>query len=176
MKIFILNIGKKSIPYQNTHNGILQDLKKSEPNSISLSCSSINYGTKENVLNYSDSYWISEKKLNSWFCITFNSKRVLLSGYLFRSFNYVNYEDPKSWKLLGSSDNEKWTQIDEQTNRDWITEPSSEVYFPVQNKGSFSHFKFIQTGKNYKNEDYFLLMYIELFGTIFSQLNFFFIF
>jgi hypothetical protein len=41
----------KTIGYQNNYKGILQDLRNSEPNSISISCSSVNHNHQaENIL------------------------------------------------------------------------------------------------------------------------------
>jgi hypothetical protein len=166
----MISLKTKSIFYQKSHIGILQNLKYSEPNSISLSCSSTNLGKLENILNYDDSRWCSKHEANSWLCIKFTSKRILFTGYYLRSdSNSFGIGDPKSWKILCSNDNVNWKMIDEQTNRDWVTKLGSEVYFPVEAKEPFSSFKFIQTGKNYLNNDYFQLFYVEFFGTIFSQ-------
>jgi hypothetical protein len=171
MKLILISLITKSILYQNSQNGILQTLKYSEPNSISLSCSSFcdDYRKPENIMNYDNSDWCSENESDSWLCIKFTSKQILLTGYFLRSFFQAGDDDPKSWKLLGSNDNVNWKMIEEQTNRDWVTKHPSEVYFPVEAKEPFSSFKFIQTGKNYKNRDHFQFSYVEFFGTIFSQ-------
>jgi hypothetical protein len=163
----------KSITFQNNKNGIMQDFKNSETNLIVLSCSGT-YGNESyrqvgNILDYDDSnWWFSKNEPNSWICIKFNSKRILLSRYFFRSGGMSGICNPKSWKLLVSNDDVTWIQVDEQINRDWVAKDFTEVYFPVETIESFSHFKFIQTGKNYFNDNRFLLCYVEFFGTIFS--------
>jgi hypothetical protein len=93
----------------------------------------------------------------------------LLTGYFLRSHKLSSYSNPKSWELLGSNDNITWNQIDEQINRVWVTKDWAEVYFPVESNIPFSHFKFVQTGKNNYYNDKFLINYVEFFGTIFPQ-------
>jgi hypothetical protein len=94
-------------------------LTKSEPKSISLSCSSSRFtGKPENILDYNDSWWwISEDKPSSWFCITIHSKKILLSRYFFRSFRKIEAKHPQSWQLFGSNDNENWTLLNEKINQ-----------------------------------------------------------
>jgi hypothetical protein len=77
----------KLISYQNEVNGILQDLKKTERNSISLQCSGFansKYGP-ENVFNESkDNWFCSRDQSNSWLTVHFTHKKILLSGYFVR--------------------------------------------------------------------------------------------
>jgi hypothetical protein len=161
----------KTILYQNYHQGILQDLEKTEPNPFTFSYSSVINSSYEpkNLLNYDNStYFQSQNQPNSWFCIKLNTKQLILSGYFLRSYYGTNNHGLKNWKLECSKDNVNWVIIDQQIERNWITN-MSEVYFPVQTKESFSYFKFTQAGKNIGNNDHFLLNYLEFFGTILDQ-------
>jgi hypothetical protein len=69
--------------------------------------------------------------------------------------------NPKTWILEASNDNIHWILIDEQSYLNWVTKDWSEAYFPVEMRESFSILKFTQTGKNYRNTDYFLLNFME---------------
>jgi hypothetical protein len=70
----------KTIAYENHHNGILQDIKQTEPNSISFSCSSVindnpNHQPK-NILKYDNSIiFHSKDEPNSWLSIKLNAKK-----------------------------------------------------------------------------------------------------
>jgi hypothetical protein len=161
----------KSFSYQNNHNGIIQELKQNESNSISLRCSSVLSSSyhSNNLLIFNEKYWVSEDESNPWICFKFNTKKIILSGYLFRSLHDNSYFNPKSWKLEASNDNSNWILIDNQVNRDWVTREWIEVYFPVETKNGYSYFKFTQTGKTYQGQIRFVLNFVEFFGTIILQ-------
>lgn len=150
------------------HNGIIQNLKKVEADPVSVSCSS-SLTQPENVLSYDDSRWVSRDQSNSWISLGFNSKKILLSGYMFRSYQKLYYHTPINWILEGSNDKANWILIDKQSNCNWATENFSEAYFPCESKETYKYFKFTQTGKNCFNHDYFQLNYLELFGKTFDQ-------
>jgi hypothetical protein len=136
-----------------------------------MSCSS-NYNSNSrpaNILTFNENYWLSQDDPNPWICFKLNSKKIFLSGYLFRSLFSTNYCNPKSWKLEASNDNINWILIDKQVNRDWVTHQWIEVYFPVEAKESYSYFKFTQTGNSYCNSLRFLLNFVEFFGAIIDQ-------
>jgi hypothetical protein len=160
----------KSVPFQKKSQGIIQDLKNSDSNSISLSCSSfLSSDVPENILIYDNkTAWHSEDKSNSWISMKFNTRKIKLSGYFFRSFHGAGGSNPKTWKVEASNDGNKWILIDEQKNLNWITHDFSEVYFPTETKDAFSYFKFTQTGGNYINYNYFALNFLELFGMIYA--------
>jgi hypothetical protein len=161
----------RTVSFQNDHNGILQHLIHSESNSVSLTCSSFrqSYEKSDNILNYDNSYWFSQDLPNSWVCVQFNSKRILLEGYFLRSQMKKGWFHPQNWILQGSKDNKNWDIIDEQIDIDWVIKDYSKAYFPVETKKAYSYFKFIQTGKSCNLNDHFVLNYVEFFGTIFDQ-------
>jgi hypothetical protein len=153
----------KNISYQNDAFGILQILKKIESNTISFSSSSVNKSSEqpENLLNYNDSVFCSQRKPNQWLSLKLHTKKILLSGYLLRSCP-VAWANIKTWKLEGSNDNINWILIDHQIDRNWVTKDLSEMYFPVKAKEPFSNFRFTQTGPGTGNF-YFQLNYLEQF-------------
>lgn len=155
-----LSLGKK-ISYHNGHSGIIQDFKKTQPHSVSLKYSSIDEGQPDSLFHYDDYYWFSKNLSNSWIYIKFNAKKICLSGYLLRSYYGSDFVNPKTWILEALNDNIHSILIDEQNNLNWVTKDWSEVYFPVEMRESFSILKFTQTGKNYRNTDYFLLNFME---------------
>jgi hypothetical protein len=107
----------KMISYQNPHQGILQDLERSEPNPFTFSCSSVYDSSHkpETILNYDNStFFVSQDQPNSWFCIKLNTKQIILSGYLLRSWGGTTSNNLKSWKLECSKDNANWIVIDKQ--------------------------------------------------------------
>jgi hypothetical protein len=160
----------KIIPFQNDHTGLLQDLKKTDPSTVSSRSISVHCEHKhEHLLIYDNqTLFHSNGEPNSWFSVQVKSKKIIPSGYLLRS--WTNYPcTPKTWKLEGSIDNQQWAIIDQQNNRDWRTKEWSEVYFPVQTKQAFSIFKFTQTGTNYQNDNWLVLNYFEIFGAILDQ-------
>jgi hypothetical protein len=161
----------ETVRFEKHHNGITQYLKSKEENPFSVSSSSSFYSLfkPENIFHYNDLCWFSNDESNSWILITFTSKKILLSGYLFRSFYDASYSNPKSWKVERSNDEESWTLIDQQIDCNWINQDYSEMYFPVESNEHFRYFKFTQTGKNYQNHHHFLLNFVELFGDIFEQ-------
>jgi hypothetical protein len=163
-----LSLGK-TISYQNGHSGIIQDLKQTQPNSVSLRCSSIDEGQPDNFFHYDDSFWFSQNLLNSWICIKFNAKKIYLSGYLLRSYYGSSFVNPKTWKLEASNDSVHWFLIDEQNNRNWVTKDWSEMYFPVEMSKPFSIFKFTQTGKSILNRNIFLLYIVKLLGIVLNN-------
>jgi hypothetical protein len=161
---------RKTIFYQNEHHGILQYLKQSEIYSFTLNCSNFTAShVPENILAYDISIFQSQNHPNSWLCVKFNQKRVLLSGYLFRSWYGTNHYNPKSWTLEASNDYWNWILIDRKINQEWVAQNFSETYFPVETTETFSYFKFCQSDVNESNAHYFVLNLVELFGTILYQ-------
>jgi hypothetical protein len=154
----------KTISFQSDHDGILQDFKKTESNSLSFTCSSFNSSSykPENLLNYDNSTrFRSQNQPNSLVCIELNTKQMILSGYLLRSYIGTSNYNLKSWKLEGPKDNVNWVILDKQIDRNWVTKDWSEVYFPIQTKEHFSYFKITQIGKNIHNNDHFILIYLD---------------
>jgi hypothetical protein len=152
-------------------HGLLHHFKENDRSKIYIECSSVNHSSqqpKNLLIDDRDTKFLSKNEQNSWFCVSVDSQKIILSGYFLRS--YKNYPcTPKNWKLEGSYDKENWKLIDRQVQINWKTQEWSEVYFPVQSAESFSYFKFTQTGKNYNGNHHLLLSYFEIFGTICDQ-------
>ena len=107
----------------------------------------------ESVIDPNDTLeWCSnivrEKADRPWLSVTFNNKKLSLSGYSVKS-GCCDYWVTScccllySWSLLGSNDNKTWTLLHSQKkNKEF--DVCKEKSFQVDKNGSFSMFKLVQ--------------------------------
>lgn len=109
---------------------------------------------------------------DSWIIFDFGERKINLSSYTIRSNggSINGHAHPKTWKILGSNDNEQWETINEQTNNPILNGPNKQHRFECQQTSKY--YRYIQ----YKQEDswdddkrYQYVVYltcIEFFGSI----------
>lgn len=100
--------------------------------------------------------------------IDFKSKKVKLKNNTLRTYAAgVNGGHLKSWKILGSNDNEKWTVLDERANDSSINHNRAYKTFECKNPCEFFRYIRIYSDKpTWSGSFYINLTRIELFGNL----------
>ena len=92
----------------------------------------------------------------------FVNKKVNITGYAIRKApRLCEVYFPKTWKIMGSNDEQKWEVIDMKENNNEINDENECVYFECKNTGKF--YKYIR----YKQIGRFIaIACFEFFGYI----------
>ena len=111
---------------------------------------------------------------DGWIEFDFGERKINLSSYTLRSCCSGAGSEifPKSWRIVGSNDGEKWDELDHQVNNSSLRIKLQQHRFECQNKNSnyYKLIRYIQedsTNSNYKY--YIFFTCIEFFGSILLQ-------
>ncbi|KAK8840421.1 hypothetical protein M9Y10_030625 [Tritrichomonas musculus] len=118
---------------------------------------------KKNIDNYySIPYNACNPSQEYYVIFNFVNRKVNITGYTIRTPPLIyEYHLLKTWRILGSNDENKWEMIDNKENNNEINNGNRCVYFEINNTGKF--YKYIK----YEQDGYFLaLSAIEFFGYI----------
>jgi hypothetical protein len=140
---------------------------------INLTASSIFLPSVDasNIFEYSrDNYWCSKTEPNQW--LHFDLKRLSFKIEKIR-FDVYFRSIPRSWRLLGSNDNQTWKTIHDQGNdkrcisdKDFVVDY---VDYDVQSSDFFTFIKFEQLDNNYSGFNPCALYSVEFIGQLNSQ-------
>lgn len=161
---------------QNPFSGIINYLNTKTSfeieKEIRVTASSFTY-QKRNPLNVTfhndrDKLFCSKNEPNSWICFDFKEHRVVPTAYSIKSTeNFTAGQHPENWVIEGSVDGEAWMTVDEVKNNSDLNGNGLFHTFSI-NKKNLPPFKLIkirQTGKNWLDDDQFIIDSFELFGT-----------
>ena len=121
-----------------------------------------------NILSPNSSYWDSSSNVKyPAFVIHFNKFIVHSKEYSFRIPNITHQTldvYPISWKAFGSSDNQTWFELADESKNDTLkTNKERTIKFPMKDS-SFSWFKFQFTESSLNNFTVYISQF-ELYGT-----------
>jgi hypothetical protein len=110
--------------------------------------------------------WQSNNTPESWISFELVGKKLRLSSYSLRSsLNGGNYL--QIWLVKGSRDGQHWEDIDLRRDANIFVDNTDIHSFDLHPMTvPYSHFRFIQHGKNNKATDHFCLSFVELFGEL----------
>ena len=113
---------------------------------------------------------------DSWIEFDFVNRRINLTSYTIRSdCNSRNcYTKPKSWRIVGSNDHDKWTVLDHKENNSDLNGRNKQHRFECSNTdGYYRYIRYIQEDSwNSSSYKYNIqLTSIEMFGSIMSQID-----
>lgn len=128
----------------------------------------------ENNINeeYENQYSGYTKQSDGWFEIDFKDKKINLTSYTLRtSYNGPNdYSHPKSWRIVGSNDRNKWDVLNHQTNNSSLNGMYYQNRFTCENNPNYYRYiKYIQEDSWCTYTYNIKLTCIELFGYIQSS-------
>ncbi|KAK8835951.1 hypothetical protein M9Y10_040334 [Tritrichomonas musculus] len=167
-------------------SGIVSYLKKTLgtnfQNSLNISCGGytslicpitniIQYDNdKISTYCFNDSGGTPKSESDSWIEFDFGKRSINLSSYTMRvgNNNKNSYYKPKSWRIVGSNDHEKWNILDHRENCSTLNGVERQGRFVCKKSdGFYRYIRYIQEdswGSPYKYA--FLFRCIELFGSI----------
>lgn len=133
-------------------------------------------GALENIIKYDkdhiDQYFRNNdgsrlKESEGWIQFDFGKRKINLTSYTIRSSPESVYH-PKTWRVLGSDDGEKWDILDRQTNNSSLNANSIKQRFKCDQNHSYYRFiRYIQDDSWYGNREYCIgFSCIEFFGSI----------
>lgn len=172
------------VEYQNDElDGIISHMKKTigedliEKGELKITSGRPVYaGALENIIKY-DKDHIDQcfrnndgsrlKESEGWIQFDFGNRKINLTSYTIRSSPEGLYH-PKTWRVLGSDDGEKWDILDRQTNNSSLNANSIKQRFKCDQSNSYYRFiRYIQDDSWYKNREYCIgFSCIEFFGSI----------
>lgn len=159
----------------SSFNGILNYVKNTNTNLISIRVSSTNPRAKnnlpENIINYNDdeSSFCTKDQPNQWICIDFKHHTVIPQYYSIRTFNaQSNFSHLRSWVIEGSNNNFNWTILDYKSNCSHLNGPKHYHSYPIYNpnNNSFRFLRILQTDLNWGKRNNLKLNCIEFYGEI----------
>jgi hypothetical protein len=145
------------------HFGIIWTLKKFHQYPVIVTSSDPSL-YPEYVLEYNTNNWRTDNSSDAWICFQFPSKKILLTGYLLRVYNYY----PRGWKLEGSLNGQNWQMIDQKSYSGFNQNYQDEI-FTCQTSTAYSYFRFMQTQQNSSENWSFYLNLVEFSGPIFFE-------
>ena len=140
---------------------------------IEVTASSNEYKQCYNVLDYGwNSHWRTNDVANSWIQFDMKDSRVCLASYTIKTFDGGPGDcHLRKWKIEASNDCSNWVPLDVED-----TDALNGYYFTKNFECSqrtnefFRYIRLTQTGKNWCNNDnYLLFKEIEFFGRLLSS-------
>lgn len=111
---------------KNTFSGIIDHLMKKSSgkieNELNITASSISNSQfqPQNVILFEDQskFFCSNSDHPSWICFDFKDHQVIVTSYTIRTSvnGYANGNQPKTWLIEGSNDQNSWEILDEENN------------------------------------------------------------
>lgn len=179
IKMLANNVVDCKYMYNNKLNGIIsyiqqitRDVVDGSNDHLRLSESRNDYfHPLRNIIRYDkkniDNYYINNgsatnPKYENFIVFNFVNRKINITGYTIRVPQHIpEIIMPKTWKILGSNDEQKWEVIDMKENNKEINDGNRCVYFECTNTGKFfKYIKFEQVGY------YITLAAIEFFGYV----------
>ncbi|KAK8897607.1 hypothetical protein M9Y10_015568 [Tritrichomonas musculus] len=171
-------------------SGIIRELTKFDSNKSERNCSLklsgggypsypitnlIQYD-QNNIDNYYHNWSLNKpsSESDSWIEIDFMNRKINLTSYTIRTAgNGTNScYNPKSWRIVGSNDHDKWTILDHVENNAYLNGNYKQHHFECsQNYNYYRYIRYIQEDSwNSSSCKYsFCLTCIEMFGSILNQ-------
>lgn len=157
-------------------NGIFSSLRRKcegkNPHSagfINITASSTGNAERYNVLDYGWGYhWRTDDIENSWIQFDFKERKVSLASYTLKSSNCDEGSwHLKQWKIEGSNDGSKWTQLDTK-DTDALNGPLITKHFTCRDATNdyFQYIRLTSTGHTWSNTHYLVIKEIEFFGRL----------
>lgn len=111
---------------------------------------------------------------DGWIEFDFGERKINLSSYTLRSCCSGAGSEcfPKSWRIVGSNDGEKWDELDHQVNNSSLRIKLQQHRFECQNKNSnyYKLIRYIQEDSTNDSDKYYVFFTcIEFFGSILLQ-------
>jgi hypothetical protein len=149
------------------HNAIIQILQNPE-NLVKIIPSSTysNSCSFRNLLKYDNHSWFSEDKQSSSLMIEFQYHKISLTEYFLRS---GSHSFPQNWIFEASKDKFDWKLIDFQKDSKYLAGRYKGSTFNFPKTDFYSYFKLTQVGKSSRDNYYFELTFIELYGEMISS-------
>lgn len=166
----------------NTFKGIIKHIQEKTSGQIdkeiNITASSICNNNERfqprNVVLFDDQtkFFLSNSEQNSWICFDFKEHQVLMTGYTIKTSvdSYANGNQPKSFVIEGSNDNNKWITIDEERECQYLkgTDTSKTHTFKINNDNNtkFRYIRMKLIDKNWSNNYYLFIDSFEIYGNL----------
>ena len=123
------------------------------------------------TVEYHNQFCGVTKESDGWFEIDFRQIKINLTSYSLKSTCLSNYSFPKSWRIVGSNDRNKWTILSHRMNESSLKSRNMKHRFECDNNHQYyQYIRFIQEDSwNDKYKYNIILKQIELFGSINSS-------
>jgi hypothetical protein len=159
-----------------SEKGVLQFLSKIprfsvESSLIALGASTVRTGkgTNENIANIlelSTTWWCSENVPGQWLLIGFPRHYLQLSMI---QFHCQNLHFPKKWALKGrKADSGEWTILRQFGEDPRYGQSHAKVLQIVEVEQPYRFFKIEALSESWSGDHFFLLNYVEFFGTLYE--------
>lgn len=149
----------------NESNGNIE----SEVNITSSSIYSSDYKPQNVTLFDKNDHFISDNRPNSYLCFDFKDRRVIPSDVTIKTRNGgTNDNQPRSWVIEGSNDNNTWDILDKQEDSPHLHGGNLVHTFTLNNQNS-KEYKFIRmrnTGLDWSNNNYLIVCSFEIYGRL----------
>ena len=135
---------------------------------IEIKASSSLFESKvENIVEDNDKYFVTEVSPNQWVQLDFKDKKVLLKGYVLKTFNHSpGGNHLRNWVLEGSDDGVNFTLLDKEVDCDKLNgRLYTSSFFAYQEKPQ-RYIRLREIGKDWNNDESLVLCHIELLGKI----------
>ena len=114
-------------------------------------------------------YFATNGIQNSWVTLDFKEHRIIPTHYAIRSSYYgLNSYHLKGWVIEVSNDNNKWTEIDEVNDCQYLNGSRLFHTFKItkEQTNEYRYFRIRQPGKSWGNSDQLVFESIEIYGTL----------
>lgn len=166
----------------NTFKGIIKHIQEKTSGQIdkeiNVTASSI-YNNEEklqprNVVLFDDQtkFFLSKYEQNSWICSDFKEHQVFMTGYTIRTSvdKIANGNQPKSFVIEGSNDNNKWITIDEERECKYLKgeETPKTHTFKINNENNtkFRYIRMKLIDRNWCGSNYLFIDSFEIYGNL----------
>jgi hypothetical protein len=93
--------------------------------------------------------------------------KIVPTAYAIRSADLVNWCQPRTWLLEGSSDEVKWVVLDKRGNSDdFVGECYVTKVYVIEAREECCYLRLRQTRRNVHNNHYFGISVFEVFGPL----------
>jgi hypothetical protein len=152
----------------NDHNGIINELRQKDSNSVLVEASNIRSGNPvQNILTFDNKYWYCEK-YDSSVVFQFKTKKVKISKYLLRNVDTAN-SYYQGWKVEGSNNQKDWELIDQRSDQSCFNQAFQSCLFDCQSNSFYSFIRITQTQKPKSGSNRFGFTFVEFGGEILDE-------